>query len=373
METIQQAKPFIPPEDIDEIVETTREILESGMLMQGKYVQQFEEEFAAFVGTKYATALNSGTAALQGLYHYYGVKDKEVIVPTNTFLATAYTVMYEGGTPVLADINPETLCIDVETLNAKLTDKTIGVAMVHMAGLVPEYFDEIRNFCKEKGLWLIEDAAHAHGSTYKGKKAGALADGGAFSFVATKVMTTGGEGGMVTTDNQELADRLKSLRFHGTDHQAGTQDRLGFNWRMIEIQAAIGLTQLRRLDKIVARRMEIAKQYDEAFKDLAHVQSIPVPNGEQCGYYKYPLILDLSLDRSVVKQAMIDEFAVKSGTAYWPPCHLQPAFMNEYATDKSTCPVASDVLNRTMSIPMYAGMTDDDVARVIKAVANACS
>ncbi len=372
MDMIQQAKPYIPAEDIDEIVETTREILESGMLMQGKYVQQFEEAFASYVGTKYATALNSGTAALQGLYHYHGVKGKDVLVPTNTFLATAYTVMYEGGTPILVDINPETLCIDVDTLKQKLTKDTVGVAMVHMAGLVPEYFDEIKAFCKEHGLWLIEDAAHAHGSTYKGKKAGALADGSAFSFVATKVMTTGGEGGIVTTDNQELADRLKSLRFHGTDSQGGIQDRWGFNWRMIEIQAAIGLTQLRRLDEFVARRMEIGTAYDAAFKDLENVHSIPVPDGELCAYYKYPLILEASLDRATIKQAMIDEFKVKSGTAYWPPCHLQPAFMNEYNSDESTCPVASDVLKRTMSIPMYASMTDEDVERVINAVTHAC-
>lgn len=372
MQKIQVAKPYFPSEDIEKILIKIREVLQSGMLMQGKYVEEFEQEFAKYVGTKYAVAVNSGTAALQGIYEYFNVNNKEVLVPTNTFIATANAVIYAGGNPVLVDIDKEMLAIDLEDLEKKITERTVGITLVHLAGFVSPQIDRIKQICQKYNLFLIEDAAHAHGSTWQGKKAGSLSKAGAFSFVATKVMTSGGEGGIVTTDNEEIVNRIKSLRFHGADVKPGVQDRLGYNWRMIEIQAIIGLSQLERLDEIVMRRMQIAQQYNEAFSQLNKVRIVRLSENEKCAYYKYPLILDSSLDCEYVKNRLLDEFGVKSGGCYWPPCHLQPVYKKIFGYKEGDFPVADDILSRTISLPIYMGLTKEEVERVIKAVQYVC-
>jgi len=372
MNVIQVAKPYFPKEDIEKIMKDMRAIFESGMLMQGKFVKEFEEAFANFVGTKYAVAVSSGTAALHGILNYYDIKDREVIVPVNTFLATSNAVLYEGGIHVFADINPKTLCIDTKEFEKKITPKTKGAIIVHLAGLIPPNIDEIREICKKNKLFLIEDAAHASGSSHDGKKAGALTDAGAFSFLATKPMTTGGEGGIVTTDNEEIAKRIISLRFHGEDKTRGIEDRVGYSWRMTEMQAIVGIAQTKRLSEIIDKRMRVAQLYDKAFHALSRVSIIPVSLGDRNAYYKYPLILDKSLKRDEVKKNLEENFGIKTGTSYWPPCHLQPAYKEKFGYKEGDFPVAEDVLNRTISLPIYCDMTDEEINRVIEGVKKVC-
>ncbi len=369
---VQVAKPYFPEEDIAEILANVRAVLESGMLMQGKYVKQFEEEFAAYVGARHARAVNSGTSALLGILSYYDVRDREVLVPVNTFLASANAVLFAGGKPVFVDIDPDTLLVDFADLRARVTSRTAGVMLVHVAGLISQDLDDIRSYCAERGLFVIEDAAHAAGSSRQARKAGSLAAAAAFSLLATKVITAGGEGGLVTTDDEQLAHRITSLRFHGEDTTRGIQDRVGYSWRMTEIQAICGVTQVRRLDEIVSRRMQIAAAYDRAFAGMSTVKPLRTAEGDRIAYYKYPLRLVPPLERRAVQERLDREFDIKTGTSYWPPCHLQPAY-RAFGYREGDYPVAERALDQTIALPMHCYLTADEIRRVIQAVATVCA
>jgi dTDP-4-amino-4,6-dideoxygalactose transaminase len=372
MNLVQVARPYLPEEDIAQILRDVRAILESGMLMQGRYVEQFEAEFAGRVGVRHARAVNSGTSALQAILSYFDVREREVIVPVNTFLASANAVLFAGGRPVFAEIDAETLLVDVDDLMRRVSSRTAGVILVHCAGLITHDLERLRSFCAARSLFLLEDAAHAAGSSRQGRQAGSLGDAGAFSLLATKIITAGGEGGMVTTNDAELAARVKSLRFHGEDTTRGIQDRIGHSWRMTEIQAAVGRAQLRRLDEIVARRMEIAATYDRAFAGLGRVRVLRVAEGDRCAYYKYPLRLAPPLARRAVQERLLGEFGVRTGTSYYPPCHLQPAYRNGFGYRPGDYPVAERVLDETLALPMHCDLTEEEVRRVIHAVGAVC-
>jgi len=373
MSRIQVAKPYVPAEDVDTILREARTVLESGMLMQGPFVKRFEEEFAAYCGTRYARAVSSGTAALHGILDYYDVRGREVLIPVNTFLASANAVVFAGGTPVFTDIDPDTLLVDVDDLERRITEKTRGVILVHVAGLITQELERLRELCRARGLFLLEDAAHAAGSGRGDKRAGGLVDAGAFSLLATKVITAGGEGGMVTTDDEKLAHRIVSLRFHGEDHTRGIQDRIGYSWRMTELQAIVGTTQVRRLDEIVGRRMHIAAAYDRAFAALPRVKPLRTAEGDRIAYYKYPLRLVAPLERRVVQQRLDKEFDVQTGTSYWPPCHLQPAYRQAFGYREGDYPVAEKALDQTIALPMHCHLTEDEIRRVIHAVSTVCA
>ncbi len=372
MTKIQVAKPYFPPADVDEIVANVRAVLESGMVMQGPFVRRFEEEFAAYVGTRFARAVNSGTSALHGILSYYDVREREVLVPVNTFLASANAVLFAGGRPVFVDIDAETLLVDVDDLERRITPRTAGVMLVHVAGLVSQDVDRVRRLCADRGLFLLEDAAHAAGSSRQGRRAGALGDVAAFSLLATKIITAGGEGGMVTTDDEALAHRITSLRFHGEDHTRGVQDRIGYSWRMTEMQAIVGSTQVRRLDEIVERRMRVAATYDRAFAAMPRVRTLRTAEGDRNAYYKYPLRLLPPLERRAVQQRLDAEFDVRTGTSYWPPCHLQPAYRAAFGYREGDYPVAEATLAQTLALPMHCDLTDDEIRRVIHAVGVVC-
>jgi perosamine synthetase len=372
MAKIQVARPYLPEEDIAQILRDVRSILESGMLMQGRYVQEFEETFAAYVGTRHARAVNSGTSALHGILSYYDVRDREVLVPVNTFLASANAVVFAGGRPVFVDIDPDTLLVDVDDLVRRTTSRTAGVMLVHVAGLVSQDLDRIREFCTARGLFVLEDGAHAAGSARGSRRVGSLGDAAAFSLLATKVITAGGEGGIVTTNDDALAHRITSLRFHGEDHTRGIQDRIGYSWRMTEMQAVVGAAQVRRLDEIVTRRMQIASAYDRAFTGLERVRPLRTAEGDRIAYYKYPLRLLPPLDRREVQRRLDAEFDVRTGTSYWPPCHLQPAYREAFGYREGDYPVAEAALDRTIALPMFCDLTDDEIRRVIHAVGVVC-
>jgi len=366
------AKPYLTGDDIERVLKNARLILESGMMMQGAFVEKFERAFAHYVGVPHARAVNSGTSALHAILEYYSVRDSEVLVPVNTFLATSNAVLFAGGKPVFVEMDPETLCLDVDDFKRKITPKTKGIIVVHLAGLIQPRIEEIEAVCKERGLFLVEDASHAHGSSHKGEIAGSFGDAAAFSFLATKVITTGGEGGIVTTRDSKLASWVKSLRFHGEDATRGVQDRIGYSWRMTEIQAVVGLTQVERLTEIVSKRMAIAAAYDRAFRGNKNLKTVHVPEGDRDAYYKYPLILAKGMNRLTVKERLEKEFGVSSGTSYWPPCHLQPAYQKAFGYSEGMFPIAEDILSRTISLPMHCHLTDDEVARVIEAVEKVC-
>ena len=368
---IPSTKPYFPKEDIKTILRDMETVLRSGRVFNGPFLAAFEKEFARACGTTYAVGLNSCTSALEIILRYYNVEKGEVIVPVNTFLATANAVLYAGGRPVLADIHTETLCLDPAALKRNITKKTKGVIVVHLAGLITPHIKEIRDICHRHNLFLVEDAAHAHGARALGKTAGSLGDAAAFSFYATKVLTSGGVGGALTTSSKKLDTFARSLRFHGEDKKRGIQDRLGNDWFLSEPQAVIGLSQIQRLPEILKKRSAVARAYNAAFKDLSSVSVFPVPLGFIHSYYKYPLFLKGSLRREQVSEEL-KKRGVSAGTSYWPPCHLQPVYKKMFGYKRGDFPIAESVLERTIALPMYTGMTKEEVAYVIDQVQFVC-
>jgi len=369
---IPAVKLFFPPEDISKIVGYTRQILESGMLTLGEFTREFERKFSEYLHVKHAVAVSSGTAALEIALRSVGIgNNDEVIVPTNTFTATAAAVFFAGGKPVLVDVNPNTICIDIANIEKALTDRTKGVIVVHMGGLVCPEIEQIAEICRKRGIFLIEDAAHAHGSLHEGQAAGSFGDVGCYSFYPTKVMTTA-EGGMVVTNNEEMATKAKVLRDQGKKNFSGNDIvELGYNWRINEISAAIGSTQLERLPEIVKGRNEIAKIYDQGLAKSSHLSPLKIPAGDLCNYYKYVVFLRRGLDRDKFKQNLREKGVSPTGEVYWPPLHLQPIYRKLLGTSPGDFPVSEDYCSRMVCLPIYPQLSREEAQYVVETALSA--
>ena len=359
---IPAAKIYFPKEDRKELLKQIDEILQTGQLTLGKYTKEFEERFAEYVGVKYAIAVNSGTSALEIPLRALDVNGHSVIVPTNTFFATPASVIHAGGEVIFVDVT-ENLCIDPESIEENIREDTKGVIVVHIGGIVAP---QIKGICKDHNLFLIEDAAHAHGSTLDGKKAGSFGDAAAFSFYPTKVMTSG-EGGMITTDDKKISERALVFRDQGkAGFYGNVHTEMGYNWRMSEIHAAIGLSQFARLEEFIEDRRKIAKVYDEELKEIGRIASINIPPNVESNYYKYVALLDNGLDRAVIKKELKEEYGVSlSGEVYELPCHLQPIFKDMYGFKEGKFQVAEDVCKRQICLPVFATMTEEQAKYVI--------
>lgn len=370
--TIPPVRPYFPSEDIEEIKLHVEKILQSGMLTLHTYTKEFEEKFAKLCDVKYAVAVNSGTSALEIVLRALKVKG-EVLVPTNTFTATAATVFFAGAKPKLTDINPETLCIDVDNIQQNLSPKTKAIIVVHIGGFICPEIEEIRELCLEEKLFLIEDAAHAHGSMIKNKPAGSLGDAGCFSFYPTKVITMG-EGGVITTDNNEIMEKAKILRDQGKENfSSNVIVELGYNWRLPEISAAIGIIQLKRLREIVEKRNTIAKYYNKALKKIGEVETVKTPSNILNNYYKYIVLLEKGIDREKLKEKLRAKGVFCSGEVYWPPLHLQPIYKKLLKTKEGDFPNAEDACKRMLCLPLYAQMTTEEAQYVVEKLNEAIS
>lgn len=363
---IPPVKPYFPPDDIQEILTHTERILRSGMLTLGTYTKNFEIEYARICGVEHAIAVNSGTSALEIALRAIGLKDgDEVLVPTNTFSATVAAVFFAGGRPVLTDVDQESLCINVDNVQRYLTKKTKGVIAVHIGGLICPEIIEIRKICRDLDLFLVEDAAHAHGSTIDGIPAGSLGDAGCFSFYPTKVITTG-EGGMITTNHAAIAEKARVLRDQGKESfHSNRIVELGYNWRMNEISAAIGLVQLKRLPEIIQKRNDVAKQYNQKLSYGIEPQKIP--SNIVSNYYKYVAFLQ-GTEREKFKQKMREHGVCCGGEVYWPPCHLQPVYQRILGSKKGDFPKAENATNKMVCLPMYPQMAREDVNYVVEKI-----
>ncbi len=260
----------LTPEERDEALSLMREVLESGRLVLGPKVEAFEEEFAAATGVKHAVATNSGTSALEILLRIKGVEGRPVAVPTNTNFATVASVIHAGGRPVFLDMDPSTYMPTLSMLQeAHERESLAGAVWVHIGGLIAPDFGECVSYCRENGLFMIEDAAHAHGSRVSDGFAGALGDAGAYSFFATKVMTTL-EGGMITTDDETIAQRVRSFRNQGKGGAAFGNDHtdLGNSWRLTELAACVGLVQMRKLEAMALHRQRACERVCERLGQL---------------------------------------------------------------------------------------------------------
>lgn len=359
MEKIKSSSPFFDDESIRKILSEIELTLKSGVLTSGPRVKEFETLFAAYTKAEHAVAFNSGTSNLEMALRYFGAKDREVIVPTNTFIATPNSVLFAGGQPVFADIRKDTLCIDPADVENKITSKTAGVIVVHIAGLVCPQIDELSKLCKDHGLFLLEDCAHAHGAMIDKRMAGTLGDAGCFSFYPTKIMTTG-EGGMLTTDNVELAEKARLMRDHGQSSQR-LMVTLGHNWCMSEVTAILGKYQLENLESFVIKRNEIAKQYEKSLKQINGISLFKHPAHIRHSYYKYPIKLDDNVDVQKLARTLREEYNIETGSIYYPPCHLHPFYRENLVTGDNDFPVAEKVLDQILCLPMHVRITEDQV------------
>ncbi len=299
------------------------ESLKKGFVSQGKNVLELESAFAKYVNTEHAIAVNSGSSAIELVMKALGVKGKEVIIPTNTFLATATGVLFAGGTVKLADIDENTFSISLEEIKRQRTDKTVGVIIVHIGGIISPEINAIKDYCEKEGLWLFEDAAHAHGSKLENKHAGTFGIAGSYSLFATKVITSG-EGGIIVTDDDELCEKLKLLRNHGKPEAWKTYHTvISSNYRMSDITAAVGLAQFNNLEDKIHKRKIVAELYTKKIKEkLPHLKLL-IPT-EKTNWYKYIAILPQGVDKDEIKSMLKESGVELQGEVYETPLHKQP-------------------------------------------------
>ncbi|MBW1684608.1 MAG: DegT/DnrJ/EryC1/StrS family aminotransferase [Deltaproteobacteria bacterium] len=365
-QTVPAARIEFLPEDRRWIADRIEEILESGQLTLGKYGAAFEEKFAELCGVKHAVAVNSGTAALEISLRALGVEGRDVLVPANTFFATVAAVVHAGARPVLMDTEPETFATAPEEIERRITPNTAGVIVVHIGGLVSPRMAELQEVVQRKGIWLLEDAAHGHGSSFDGTSAGAFGIAGAFSFYPTKVMTAA-EGGMITTNDDRLNDEARIYRDQGkASFTQNAHTRLGYNWRLAETNAVIGLRHLERLPAMIRSRQRIAALYDAALADFGGLTPLRIPEGGVCNYYKYVAITKQKTDRKSLKADLRGTYGVSlAGEVYEEPVQRQPIF-ERYA--EYPLPVSEDVCSNHICLPVFSGMTDEQAKQVIDAL-----
>lgn len=360
----------------DDIAAVT-EVLRSDWLTTGPKVAEFEKAFAEFTGAKEAVAVNNGTAALHTAMYAVGVQPaSEIIVPTMTFAATANAVVFQGGVPVFCDSDPETLLIDVEQVEKKMTKRTKAVVAVDYAGQACPY-DELKSLCEKHHIAFVSDACHALGGKYKTQPVGSLADLNTFSFHPVKPLTTG-EGGMITTNDAEYAMRMRRFRNHGltSDHRERHEQGswfyemtdLGYNYRLTDFQCALGLSQLKKVPAWTKRRQEIAKRYDAAFRALP-LDSLKSRDDVSHAYHLYVVRLrlnELSVDRTQIFKALRAEGL--GVNVHYIPVHMHPFYRERFGTKKGDFPVAESAYESILSLPLFSVMTDQDATDVIDAV-----
>jgi perosamine synthetase len=366
---VPPASIYFPAADRAWILAEIEKCLESGQLTLGKNGAQLEAEFAHLCATKHAIAVNSGTSALEIIFRAIGVEGRDVIVPSNTFYATAGAVVHAGGQPRFVDCEPTSFALDPDALRGAINEKTAAVCLVHIGGTMTPRINEILDICRATGIPLVEDAAHAQGSTQAGKPAGSFGAAAAFSFYPTKVMTSA-EGGIIVTNDDRIDQEARIYRDQGKEGFATNfHVRLGYNWRLSEPHAVIGLAQLRRLREFVDHRNEIAAIYDEglgAFEGTISPRR-PSPNGRS-NYYKYIAMLN-GVDRAVLKKTMREEFEVGlSGEVYDTPCHLQPVFA---AYRNGLLPQAEAICANHICLPISATITQEEARYVLHSLGQA--
>ena len=363
------AKPYLTEEEAQAAYDT----ILTGWITQGPKVQEFEEKFAAYTGAKYAVAVSNCTTALHLSMIVAGIgPGDEVICPSMSYIATANAIKYVGATPVFAEVQPETYNLDPVDVENRITDKTKAILVVHQIGM-PADIDTFKALCDKYGLKLIEDAACAAGSAYKGNKIGSHSELVCFSFHPRKVISTG-DGGMITTNREDYYNRLKLLRQHGMSvndrvrHEANKvifEDHVevGYNYRMTDIQAAVGIKQLEKLDWIVEERRKIAVAYNDAFKDIECIRVPLEDKGYFSNYQSYSIYLKdtCPVDRNSLMQDLLDKgIASRRGIM---TSHRETAYKN--SQEDINLPVSEDLQDNSIILPLYVPMTEEQINFVI--------
>jgi len=362
---IPAMKPYFSADSRSNILEGIDNILQSGRLMMGDYTKAFEEKFADYVHTEFAISVNSCTTALQICLQYYGAAGREVLVPSGTFRSAVSSIRWADASPVLVDMNPETLSFDLTDLQNKITPNTVGIMWVHLTGMITSEYLAVKEIAKDNDLFLLEDCAHAHGATVGTEMAGSLADAGCFSFYPTKLMTTG-TGGMITTNDRELAQYARSTRLFGQDPVSGKSVPEGGDWFLDEIRACVGFHQLADIPNILTRRRKIADEYTAGLAGKPGIKLLPIPEGHSPSYYQFPIFVDPAIDRDELISRMSQRHGIHCKEIY-APIHQLDNFKN---LDDGTLSKTQQTLERAVCLPMFFDLTSDQVATVIAALAS---
>jgi len=356
--SIPIAKPLLGREE----QEAAKEVLKSGVLTQGEKVRLFEKEFANYIGAKHAVALSNGTAALDTALKALKIgQGDEVVTPAFSFVASSNCVLFQEAKPVFADIDARTFNLDPSDVLNKVTSKTKAIVCAHLFGQ-PAQMNELKEIAEEKKIALVEDAAQAHGAEYKGQKVGGIGTIGCFSFYATKNMTTG-EGGMITTDDDKLAARARLIIDHGQTEKY-RHIILGYNYRMPEVCAAIGLVQLRKLDHFNKKRMKNAEILTRGIRNIRGLVPPRVTEGVKHVFYQFVVRVE---DDFPMKRDSLAEHLEKMGVGvavHYPiPIYKQPLY-RELGYGKTLCPRAEEACRRVLSLPVHPAVTEEDIAYI---------
>lgn len=371
---IPYGKQTIEQDDIQAVID----VLKSDFLTTGPKIAEFEQTVADYVGAKYAVAISNGTSALHAACFAAGIgPGDEVITTPLTFAASANCVLYCGGTPVFADVDPKTYNIDPEDIRRKITDRTKAIIAVHLAGQ-PCDMDAIHSIAREHGLIVIEDGAHALGSVYKGKKVGSLSDMTTFSFHPVKPITTG-EGGMIVTDNGDFYKKMVLFRSHGITRDDSMMTRndgpwfyqqfdLGYNYRITDIQCALGCSQMKKLDRFLARRKEIVARYNEAFADCDNIITPYQLSDTESGWHLYIVQVKNCDRRQVFENMREKEIGVN---VHYIPVYMHP-YYQEHGYENVHCANAEEIYSHIISLPLYPGLTSEQQDYVIDTLKSLC-
>ena len=371
---IPYGKQTIDQDDIQAVVD----VLQSDFLTTGPKIADFEQTVADYVGAKYAVAISNGTSALHAACFAAGIgPGDEVITTPLTFAASANCVLYCGGTPVFADVDPKTYNIDPEDIQRKITDRTKAIIAVHLAGQ-PCDMDAIHSIAREHGLIVIEDGAHALGSVYKGKKVGSMSDMTTFSFHPVKPITTG-EGGMIVTDNEDFYKKMILFRSHGITRDDSMMTRndgpwfyqqfdLGYNYRITDIQCALGCSQMKKLDRFLALRKEIVAHYNEAFADCDNIITPYQLSDTESGWHLY-IVQVKNCDRRQVFEKMREKGI--GVNVHYIPVYMHP-YYQEHGYENVHCANAEEIYSHIISLPLYPGLTSEQQDYVIDTLKSLC-
>lgn len=351
------------PTVTEEMIEAAADALRNERIVLGESVFKFEEAFARYIGTDHAISVASGTAALTLTLIALGIKGREILTTPLSFVATATSIVHADGIPRFADVREEDYLLDPSDIVPRLNERTSGIMPVHLFGH-PCEMDAIGEIAGERDLLVIEDAAQSHGAVYRGRKTGSLGDAGCFSFYSTKNMTVGGDGGMVTTDDERLAEDIRKLRNCGRVSQY-VHDAFGFTERLNTANAAFGLVQLKYLDQWNQRRREIASGYTDRLRHLDQVGIPPMPSKDIVPvFHLYAIKTEGREDLA----EYLKEKGVESGNHYPLPIHLQPVYVEEFGYRGGELPVSELLSGKLLTLPIFPTMTDEEVSYVCESI-----
>jgi len=357
---IPLTKPYFPELNRNAILKDIDSILSGGRLITGPFQEKLESSFKAKIGLTNAVALNSCTSALTICLKYFDIKEREVLVPSGTFITSVTSILFAGGSPVLVDINPKTLSFDLDDLRKKITPETKGIVWVHLTGLISGEYQELLKIARDNNLFVLEDCAHALGATAHGTPAGGLGDAGCFSFYPTKIITSG-TGGLIATQNEELADFARSMRSFGKTRDTGDLERLGGDCFLDEFRACIAYHQLGQLDQMVAMRRKTAEIYRNLLASLPEISLPDSPADILSSYYQFPIYLKNKEVRKALRTSLIESYGIESKKIY-RPCHKFTVLshLNDGSLSKT-----EDTLERSLCLPVFPGLDDADAVHIV--------